>query len=205
MSTIFILIIFFLAVGGAFLLFSKPSEDSSSKSSSEENIELGTNQQERENRASNKASDKPVSTKQQSQNFLKKNRSSTNPSVTPHQLPPTPSHIYGRKTALAEFIAILKKKIPILGVHGRSGMGKTKLIYILANRLLPNFRDAQFYIDMKADEKDPLDDSGCHDLRCAQFPANNKYSLGPKILIKNLSNGAEGQGNRPDPGQCKYK
>ncbi len=156
MSTIFILIIFLLAVGGAFLLFSKPSEDSSSKSSSEENFELGTSREEKEIRPSGKGSNKTVSTKEQTQNFLKKNLSSTNPSITPHQLPPTPSHIYGRKTALTEFVAILKKKIPILGVHGRSGMGKTKLIFILANRLLPNFRDAQFYIDMKADQKDPL-------------------------------------------------
>ena len=114
MSIIFILIIFLLAVGAAYLLFSKPSGDSPSNSPSDENIELGTIQEEKATRSSGKVLGKAASPKQQVQNFLKKTRHSVTPSITSHQLPPTPSHIYGRKDALQELIAILKGKVPIL-------------------------------------------------------------------------------------------
>lgn len=63
----------------------------------------------------------------------------------------------GRKAAIADLINKLSKDGPtLLCIHGESGMGKTVLSIHVSNKLSSRYPDAQFYIDLKADSKQPV-------------------------------------------------
>lgn len=63
----------------------------------------------------------------------------------------------GRRSAIADIVGKYQKEdCTLLGIHGESGMGKTVLATQLANKLLPRYPDAQFYIDLKAYSKHPV-------------------------------------------------
>ena len=44
----------------------------------------------------------------------------------------------------------------ISGLQGMGGVGKTALALVLAERLKPRYPDAQFYLDLKGADKQPL-------------------------------------------------
>jgi hypothetical protein len=65
------------------------------------------------------------------------------------QLPPPPPDFTGRETELAELeAAITEKNVPICGLWGKDGTGKTSLTLKLAERLKQQYGDAQLYLDM---------------------------------------------------------
>ena len=46
--------------------------------------------------------------------------------------------------------------VTISGLQGMGGVGKTALALVLAERLKPRYPDAQFYLDLKGADKQPL-------------------------------------------------
>jgi hypothetical protein len=74
-----------------------------------------------------------------------------------HQLPPPPADFTGRTTELRELrTAIEKGGVHISGIQGQGGVGKTALALKLAAELVPNFPDAQIYLDLKGVSEKPL-------------------------------------------------
>ncbi len=77
---------------------------------------------------------------------------------------PSPTHqmdknliFIGRKAALTDLVSKQSKEGPtLLCIHGESGMGRTVLAIHLTNKLSSRYPDAQFYIDLKADSKQPV-------------------------------------------------
>jgi tetratricopeptide (TPR) repeat protein len=74
-----------------------------------------------------------------------------------HQLPPPPRDFTDREVELAELMAKAETDgLTISGLQGMGGVGKTALALVLAERLKPRYPDAQFYLDLKGADKQPL-------------------------------------------------
>jgi tetratricopeptide (TPR) repeat protein len=67
-----------------------------------------------------------------------------------HQLRPPLKDFTGRDAELAEVLTQIRGAgVTITGVRGLGGIGKTELAYALADRLEPDYPDAQLYLDLK--------------------------------------------------------
>ncbi|HWS88149.1 MAG TPA: tetratricopeptide repeat protein [Pyrinomonadaceae bacterium] len=74
-----------------------------------------------------------------------------------HQLPPPPRDFTGRVRELEELMSRIERGgVTISGLQGLGGIGKTALALKLAERLAPHYPDAQFYLDLKGADKQPL-------------------------------------------------
>ncbi len=74
-----------------------------------------------------------------------------------HQLPPPPRDFTGREAELADLTTKAETDgVTISGFRGMGGVGKTTLALVLAERLKPRYPDAQFYLDLKGVDKQPL-------------------------------------------------
>jgi tetratricopeptide (TPR) repeat protein len=74
-----------------------------------------------------------------------------------HQLPPPPRDFTGRVRELDELMSQIERRgVTISGLQGLGGVGKTALALKLAERLAPRYADAQFYLDLKGADKQPL-------------------------------------------------
>ncbi len=74
-----------------------------------------------------------------------------------HQLPSPPPDFIGRTAELAELTAALEQGgVTISGLRGMGGIGKTALALKLAERLAPRYPDAQFYMDLRGANPQPL-------------------------------------------------
>jgi tetratricopeptide (TPR) repeat protein len=77
------------------------------------------------------------------------------PSV--HQLPPLPADFTGREEEIKELLtAVAVDGATIPGLQGQGGVGKTALALKLAEKLAPNFPDAQIYMDLLGVSRKPL-------------------------------------------------
>jgi tetratricopeptide (TPR) repeat protein len=74
-----------------------------------------------------------------------------------HQLPPPPRDFTGRVRELGELMSRIEHGgVTISGLQGLGGVGKTALALKLARQLAPRYPDAQFYLDLKGADKQPL-------------------------------------------------
>ena len=74
-----------------------------------------------------------------------------------HQLPSPPRDFTGREAELTELMSKAETDgVTISGLQGMGGVGKTALALVLAERLKPRYPDAQFYLDLKGADKQPL-------------------------------------------------
>lgn len=74
-----------------------------------------------------------------------------------HQLPPPPRDFTGRVRELEELMSRIERGgVTISGLQGLGGIGKTALALKLAEQLAPRYPDAQFYLDLKGADKQPL-------------------------------------------------
>jgi tetratricopeptide (TPR) repeat protein len=74
-----------------------------------------------------------------------------------HQLPPPPRDFTGRVRELEELMSRIERGgVTISGLQGLGGVGKTALALKLAELLVPRYPDAQFYLDLKGADKQPL-------------------------------------------------
>jgi tetratricopeptide (TPR) repeat protein len=80
------------------------------------------------------------------------------PASAPHQLPPPPADFTGREQDLAILRSALSGKgaAGSLILRGMGGVGKTTLALKLAEDLLPDYPDAQIYLDLKGVDSHPL-------------------------------------------------
>lgn len=74
-----------------------------------------------------------------------------------HQLPPPPRDFTGRVRELEELMSRIEHGgATISGLQGLGGVGKTALALKLAQQLAPRYPEAQFYLDLKGADKQPL-------------------------------------------------
>jgi tetratricopeptide (TPR) repeat protein len=74
-----------------------------------------------------------------------------------HQLSPPPADFTGCEEEIKELLAAVAiGGVTISGLQGQGGVGKTALALILAERLAPNFPDAQISMDLLGVSKKPL-------------------------------------------------
>jgi tetratricopeptide (TPR) repeat protein len=79
------------------------------------------------------------------------------PSSPLHQLPPPPADFIGREEETKELLAaVAVGGATISGLQGQGGVGKTALALKLAEKLSPNFPDAQIYVDLLGVSTKPL-------------------------------------------------
>jgi tetratricopeptide (TPR) repeat protein len=80
------------------------------------------------------------------------------PVATLHQLRAPVSDFVGREKEIANLIDALRKgeSAGISGISGMGGIGKTELALLVANRLRPDYSDAQLFIDMRGTADRPL-------------------------------------------------
>ncbi len=80
------------------------------------------------------------------------------PVATLHQLRAPVSDFVGREKEIADLIDALRKgeSAGISGISGMGGIGKTELALLVANRLRPDYSDAQLFIDMRGTADRPL-------------------------------------------------
>ncbi len=71
-------------------------------------------------------------------------------SINLHQLPPPPRDFVGREAEIAQILnAVREKKISLIGLQGRGGVGKTAVALLVAERLREQYPDAQLYFDLR--------------------------------------------------------
>lgn len=75
---------------------------------------------------------------------------------TLHRLNSPPRDFTGRTDELHDLLEHFGQGITILGLRGLGGVGKTALALVLAERLKPNYPDAQFYLDLQGASERPL-------------------------------------------------
>jgi DNA-binding SARP family transcriptional activator/tetratricopeptide (TPR) repeat protein len=80
----------------------------------------------------------------------------------PHQLPPDTSDFVGRAAERNRFGAFVdrareKNVMALIAISGMAGVGKTAFSLHMAYRVLADFPDGQFYVDLRGAESDPLD------------------------------------------------
>jgi tetratricopeptide (TPR) repeat protein len=74
-----------------------------------------------------------------------------------HQLPRPPADFTGREAELNELLANIEDGgVSISGLRGMGGVGKTALALKLAERLTSRYPDAQLYLDLRGNSKQPL-------------------------------------------------
>jgi nucleoside phosphorylase/tetratricopeptide (TPR) repeat protein len=74
-----------------------------------------------------------------------------------HQLPSPYRDFTGREAELAELMTKAETDgTTIFGLQGLGGVGKTALALVFAERLKQRYPDAQFYLDLKGADKQPL-------------------------------------------------
>ncbi len=77
-----------------------------------------------------------------------------------HQIPPPDGDFIGRNKELKELLDEIKQSgVHISGIKGMGGIGKTQLAWKLAEHLIPQYPDAQIYLDLKGvteDDQVPL-------------------------------------------------
>jgi len=74
-----------------------------------------------------------------------------------HQLPRPVDDFVDRREELSILQAAVEQGAALIcGVHGLAGVGKTELVKLLAQDLLPHYPDAQFWVDMRGTEPRPL-------------------------------------------------
>ena len=80
------------------------------------------------------------------------------PLATLHQLRAAVSDFVGREKEIDALIDALRKgeSAGISGISGMGGIGKTELALLVANRLRPEYPDAQLFIDMRGTDERPL-------------------------------------------------
>ena len=66
-----------------------------------------------------------------------------------HQIPAPPQDFTGREEELATLCqAVQNEGVVLSGVRGMGGVGKTALALVLAQRLTPDYPDAQLFVNM---------------------------------------------------------
>lgn len=80
------------------------------------------------------------------------------PVATPHQLRAPVSDFVGREHETDVLIDALRTggSAGISGISGMGGIGKTELALLVANRIRPDYPDAQLFIDMRGTSERPL-------------------------------------------------
>jgi tetratricopeptide (TPR) repeat protein len=74
-----------------------------------------------------------------------------------HQIPPPPADFTGREEEIQELLtALAVGGVTIFGLQGKGGVGKTALAWKLAEKLCPNFPDAQISMDLLGVSQKPL-------------------------------------------------
>jgi tetratricopeptide (TPR) repeat protein len=82
---------------------------------------------------------------------------------TLHQLPPTLDAFVGRQAELNQVIELLKSRSAvsfstvIVAIAGQAGVGKSALAVQIAHQIKQEFCDAQFYVNLRGIENQPLD------------------------------------------------
>lgn len=74
-----------------------------------------------------------------------------------HQLRAPVGDFVGRENEIAELIGDLTNggQVSISGISGLGGIGKTELALVVANRLIPNFPDAQLLVELRGTDPTP--------------------------------------------------
>lgn len=88
-----------------------------------------------------------------------------------HQLPPPPRDFTGRESELNELMARVEQSNHLI-ISGLGGVGKTALALTIAERVKPDFPDAQFFLDLRgvSDRPGAVADAMAHVIR-AYHPA----------------------------------
>lgn len=123
-------------------------------------------------------------------------RISTPPIATPHQLRAPVSDFVGREKEIDILINALRTggSAGISGISGMGGIGKTELALLVANRMRPDYSDAQLFIDMRGTSEKPLaaTDALAECIR-AIIGADAKLPEGVDELVKIYRNSLDGK------------
>lgn len=69
---------------------------------------------------------------------------------------PVTKNFVGRKNILADILSRIGSGPVLIGLYGKSGVGKTTLAGVLINKLLKRFDEAPIYVDMRGASANPL-------------------------------------------------
>ncbi|HJR08340.1 MAG TPA: tetratricopeptide repeat protein [Pyrinomonadaceae bacterium] len=118
------------------------------------------------------------------------------PIATPHQLRAPVSDFVGREPEIDVLINALRTggSAGISGISGMGGIGKTELALLVADRMRPEYTDAQLFIDMRGISEKPLTaaDALAECIR-AIVGADTKLPEGLDELVKIYRNSLDGK------------